>query len=415
MADGTAPSALYLPMAPWPSRPLRRAACSLGNRDRKTGNRDRNGPISAITGFIASNALSGKNSLRSTRANHRTPADIMTTAIETTDKDFGQMTQMLTGFFVTQIAGAVATYSIADHLAEGPLTAKQLSKIEGIDPTAAFRLLRACASLGLVTFDGQMFGATPLLGTLRRNVPGSLHSLAIAWSAAGHWLSWGRFSDAVRAGESQTVPALGAKIWDYYAQKPAEGAAFTNAMHGFTSGIAQEVARLVDTSAAELAVDMGGASGTLVHSLMMANPQLHGIILDLPNVVPSATAAASALGLAKRSKALAGDFFTYVPEADIYLLKHILHDWNDREAVQILKGCREAMRPGGRVIVIEMLLGQIGDPGLAPLMDLNMMVMLTGRERTLTEYGALLRDAGLRLSKSTPIRSPMAVIEAVAA
>jgi hypothetical protein len=338
----------------------------------------------------------------------------MTTAIEATDKDFQKMTQMLTGFFVTQIAGAVATYSIADHLANGPATVEEISKMEGIDPTAAFRLLRACASLGLVTFDGDKFSATPLLGTLRRNVAGSLHSLAIAWSAPGHWLSWGKFADAVRTGKSQTGPALGAKIWDYYAQNRKEGAAFIHAMHGFTSGIAQEVARVVDTSTAKLAVDIGGASGTLVHGLLMANSQLHGIVLDLPDVVPSATAAAAALGLAQRSKALAGDFFTYVPEADIYLLKHILHDWNDREAVHILKGCREALRPGGRVIVVEMLLGEVGEPELAPLMDLNMMVILTGRERSLAEYGRLLKDAGLRVAKSTPIRSPMAVIEAVA-
>ncbi|HET9378598.1 MAG TPA: methyltransferase [Chthoniobacterales bacterium] len=339
----------------------------------------------------------------------------MTTALEATDKDFQKMTQMLTGFFVTQLAGAVATYSIADHLANGPATGEDISKMEGIDPTAAFRLLRACASLGLVTFDGRTFSATPLLGTLRRNVPGSLHSLAIAWSAPGHWLSWGKFADAVRTGESQTGPAPGAKIWDYYAQNRKEGAAFTRAMHGFTSGIAQEVARVVDTSTAKLAVDIGGGSGTLVHGLLMANSQLHGIVLDLPDVVPSATAAAAALGLAQRSKALAGDFFAYVPEADIYLLKHILHDWNDGEAVHILKGCREALRPGGRIIVIEMLLGEVGQPEFAPLMDLNMMVMLTGRERSLAEYTRLLKDAGLRVSKSTPIRSPMAVIEAVAA
>jgi hypothetical protein len=165
----------------------------------------------------------------------------MTTAAEATDKDFERMTQMLTGFFVTQIAGAVATYSIADHLAKGPATAEQISTIEGIDPIAAFRLLRACASLGLVTSSGKTFSATPLLGTLRANVPGSLHSLAIAWSAPGHWLPWGRFLESVRTGESRTVPALGAKIWDYYAQKPEEGATFTHAMHGFTSGIAQAV------------------------------------------------------------------------------------------------------------------------------------------------------------------------------
>jgi SAM-dependent methyltransferase len=221
--------------------------------------------------------------------------------------------------------------------------------------------------------------------------------------------------DSTRTGQWQTVPALGAALWDYYAQQPQEAAAFTNAMHGFTSGVTQDVTRLVDTSTAKLAVDIGGASGTLVHSLMTANPQLHGIILDLPDVVPSATAAAAALGLAERSSVLAGDFFASVPEADLYLLKHVLHDWDDGQSVRILENCRRAMRPGGRVIVIELLLGEIGEPGLAPLMDLNMMVMQTGRERSLSEYRALLNQAGFRLDRSSPIRSSMAVLEAVAA
>jgi SAM-dependent methyltransferase len=300
-------------------------------------------------------------------------------------------------------------------LAKGPATAEQIATVEDINSTATFRLLRACASLGLVTCDDELrFRATPLLGTLRKNVPGSLNSLAIAWSAPGHWRPWGRFLDTMRTGRPQTVPALGAAIWDYYAQQPEEGAAFTNAMHGFTSGVAQEVARVVDTSKAKLAVDIGGASGTLVHSLMTANPQLHGIILDLPDVVPSATAAAAALGLAERSSALAGDFFASVPEADIYLLKNILHDWDDGQSVRILENCRQAMRPGGRVIVVELILGEIGKPGPAPLMDLNMMVMLTGRERTVSEYRALLKKAGFRLDKSSPIRSSMTIIEAAA-
>jgi SAM-dependent methyltransferase len=199
-------------------------------------------------------------------------------------------------------------------------------------------------------------------------------------------------------------------------KNPKKGATFTHAMHGFTSGLAQEVARVVDTSTAKIAVDIGGASGRLVHNLLMANSQLHGIVLDLPDVVPSATAAAAALGLAERCKAMAGDFFTDVPEADIYLLKNVLHDWNDEEAVRLLKRCRQAMRPGGRVVVVEMLLGEIGEPGITPLMDLNMMVLLTGRERTLAEFSGLFKDADLRFSKSTPIRpSPIAVIEAVAA
>jgi hypothetical protein len=255
-----------------------------------------------------------------------TGKSIMTTGKEATDKDFEQMMQMLTGFFVTQIAGAVATCSIADHLAKGPASAQQIAIIEGIDSTATFRLLRACASLGLVTFDGMTFTATPLLSTLRADVPGSLRSHSIIYSAPGFWLPWGRFLEALRTGQSQTVPALGAEMWDYHVQNPEEAAAFTRAMHGFTSGIAQEVARVVDASTAKLAVDIGGASGTLVHSLLLANAQLHGVVLDLSDAVSSAKAAAAALGLAERSTALAGDFFTSVPEADIYLLKHILHE-----------------------------------------------------------------------------------------
>lgn len=136
----------------------------------------------------------------------------MATGLDVTDKDFEQMMQMLTGFWMTQIAGAVATYSIADHLAQGPATAEQIAVVEGIDLTAAFRLLRACASLGLVTCDdGLTFSVTSLLGTLRPDVPGSLHGLAISWPALGHWLSWGRFLDAVRTGRIPDGPRRSAR------------------------------------------------------------------------------------------------------------------------------------------------------------------------------------------------------------
>jgi hypothetical protein len=188
----------------------------------------------------------------------------MTNTVEATEKDFQQMIQMLTCFAVTQIIGAAAAYKIADHLAKGALSAKQIAAAEGISADATFRLLRACASLGLVTCDATLtFSATPLLSTLRSDVRGSLSSLAMAWAAPSVWLPTGRFADAVRTGERQTVPAIGAEFWDYFAQHPAEGAIFTSAMHGFTSGVAPEVTRLVDTSNVKLTVDVGGASGTL--------------------------------------------------------------------------------------------------------------------------------------------------------
>src|ERR1700736_4851796 len=143
----------------------------------------------------------------------------MTNTVEVTEKEFQQMMQMLTGFAVTQIIGVAAAYKIADHLAKGALSAKQIAAAEGISEEATFRLLRACASLGLVTCDATLtFSATPLLSTLRSDVRGSLNSLAIAWSAPGHWLPWGRFLDAMRTGQWQTVPAIGAEVWDYFAQ-----------------------------------------------------------------------------------------------------------------------------------------------------------------------------------------------------
>jgi hypothetical protein len=338
----------------------------------------------------------------------------MTTNLSPTGKDFQQMMGMLMGYFRTQIAGAVATYSIADHLAKGPATADEIAAWEKIDPQATFRLLRACASLGLVTFDGTRFTATPLLGTLQRDIPGSLNGFAIAFSSPGHWLPWGKLASAVRTQTPQAISTLGASAWDYYKQQPEEAAAFTRAMHGFTSGIVEDVVQAIDTSNVKLAADIGGASGTLVHGLMAANPQLHGIVVDLPEVVKSAETTARELGFSNRSTAVPGNFFDFVPPADLYLLKHVLHDWNDDECVSILKRCRESIKPGGRVALVEILIGEMGEPELGPLMDLNMMVMVTGRERTLDEFRGLLDRAGFRLSKVKPIRPPMVVIEATA-
>jgi O-methyltransferase domain/Dimerisation domain len=338
----------------------------------------------------------------------------MTTSLTPTGKDFDQMMEMVMGYFRTQVAGAIATYSIADHLAKGPATADKIAAWEGIDPEATFRLLRACASLGLVTYDGTRFAGTPSLGTLQSDVPGSLHSLAIAFASPGHWQPWGRFSQALRTNSPQTFSTLGTSIWDYFKGQPEEGAAFTRAMHGFTSGVVEDVVRAVDTLNVKLAADIGGASGTLLHGLMAANPHLHGIVVDLPEVVGSAETAARELGLNNRSTALPSNFFEYVPAADLYLLKHVLHDWNDDEAVSILTRCRESIRPGGKIVVIEILLGEVGEPALGPLMDLNMMVMITGRERTLDEYRRLIEKAGFHFSKVKPIRSPMVVIEATA-
>jgi hypothetical protein len=161
--------------------------------------------------------------------------------------------------------------------------------------------------------------------------------------------------------------------------------------------------------------DIGGAGGAMLHSLLQLHPHLHGIVFDRPQVVASARAEAVRFGLQERVTAVGGDFFESVPEADLYLLKHILHDWDDEACISILKNCRRALRPGGRIAVIELLIGEIGEPGIAPLFDVTMMVMSSGRERSLVEFQRLFEAAGLAAAKVTTTNTPMVILEAGAA
>ncbi len=323
---------------------------------------------------------------------------------------------MIIGFWVTQIVRAVATFSIAEHMASGVSTAAEIAAAESTDPDATRRLLRTCASLGLLTSaDGVHYQGTALLDTLRQDAPNSLYGWARAQGAPGLWLGWGRFPDAIRTGSRQAIPALGSEIFDYYAKTPEEARYFTIAMDNLSAEVAGEVVRVLDTSQTALAIDVGGASGSLVHSLMLASPRLRGAVLDLPHVVPDAVAAAAALGLGDRFTAEPGDFFEAVPPADLYLLRYVLVDWDDEQCVRILRNCRKSLVGPGRVVVVDQLVGRPGEPGFAPLMDLCMLVLLPGRARDLAEYEKLFAAAGLRTARVIQTRTPFVVIEAVAA
>ncbi len=350
----------------------------------------------------------------------------MTTSVQTetqpvaeTDPSNARMMQFITGSFVSQTVRAFAELAIADLLAERPATALEIATAAGTHAEATTRLLRVGIALGLVTVDGEArFSSTPLLRTLRQDAPGSLRGLAIALASPGTWLPWGSLVAAVRTGERQTVPVHGMDYFEYLFQHPEEARVFTAAMDGVTGSLAEQAAKIIETRSISVAADIGGASGTLLHALLAANPLLRGIVYDQPHVVPSAAAAAERLGLVDRVSVVAGDFFEFVPEADLYLLKWILHDWDDAACIRILENCRRAMRPGGRVAVIELQLGGMDDPGLTSIMDLNMMVMLTGRERTAEEYGALFKAAGLHPVRVTALQTPFGpwnVTEAAAA
>src|SRR3981081_1978973 len=261
------------------------------------------------------------------------------------------MYNMICAHSVAQIVRCAALFSFADHLAAGPATAEAVARVEGLDADATFRLMRACAAYGLMGYDKDRgFSATPLLATLRTDDPRSLCAMAMVQAGHGHWAAWGRLDEVIRTGRPQTEVALGSSLWAYFATAAGarEGQAFSQAMGGITGMLMRDAARLIDTGPVEFALDVGGASGALIHALMKQNPGLRGAVLDLPENSAEAAKAAEALGLQERLSIISGDFFVKVPAADLYLLKHILHDWKDAECGSILRDCRGAIKPAGR-------------------------------------------------------------------
>jgi hypothetical protein len=330
-------------------------------------------------------------------------------------QDYERMMGMVTGFWITQIVRAAATYSLADHLAAGTNTPAEIAKAESTDLDATRRLMRSCASLGLMTSDdGVHYTATSLLNTLRKDAANSLHYFAVSQSAPGHWLPWGRFLEAVRTGEHQVQAAHGAAtVFDYFAKHLDEASFFTASMTNLSIAAAVDVAAVLDTRGVKFALDVGGASGHVVRAMMKVNPELRGGVFDLPHVIPAAAEAAQADGLKDRFTTVGGNFFENVPPADLYVLKYILHDWDDVSCVRILKSCHSSLVGRGRVVVVDHLVGKIGEPGIAPLMDMNMLDMTGGRERELSEFDALFAAASLRRVKVSNAGA-FAVIEAVA-
>lgn len=327
-----------------------------------------------------------------------------------------QMMQLVMGSWVSQCVGAAARLNLADHLATGPKTAAELAQLASADADAVYRLARALASLGVFSLAGDRFSLTPLGETLRSGVPGSMRNIAIAETDDAHWLTWGRFTDAIRQGRKMSTEVLKMEPWDYYAKHPADGEQFSRAMTDISGLAIEAVLSGYDFPNQGRVVDVGGAHGSLLAAVLKKYSTLQGALFDLPHVVAAAKPTLEKQGLSASIEIVGGDFFKAVPaNGDVYLLKHILHDWNDERSVGILRSVRAAMKPGARLLVVEFSLPKDATPAPGHLMDLNMLVMLDGRERTTEQYGALFAQAGLRLSRFIPTHGPLGLFEAVAA
>jgi O-methyltransferase domain/Dimerisation domain len=325
--------------------------------------------------------------------------------------------QIPQGMWIAQCVATAARLGIADALAQWqPQGSATLARAVGADASALARLLRALASLEVLAEPlPQQYALTPVGELLRRDVPGSMRDWLIAETDTPHWQAWGQLYEGVRSGRTVVPELFGMHIYEYYAAHPADLACFSRAMGNVSALAANGTVDNYDFSRVRHIVDVGGADGGLLLAILEANPHVRGTVFDRPQVVEAARQAIHAKNYQTRCNAIGGDFFQAVPPGgDLYVLKFILVDWKDAEAIRILQNCRTAITPDGKLLVIEMTIPDDNNSSPGQLFDLNMLVMTGGQERTQSEYGALLAQAGFRLSSVIPTGSPFHVLEALA-
>jgi hypothetical protein len=324
----------------------------------------------------------------------------------------------ITGYWLSQMVFVAARLGVADVLARGPRTPAAIAKRVGADPVALRRVLRALASVGIFaeTKDGR-FRLTPTAATLRSDVPGSLRSFALMMVDDYNWEGWRELLWGVQTGGLPFDHVYGMPVFEYLRAHPEKDRMFSESMASISGPENAAVALAYDFSRFGTLVDVGGAHGHLLATILRRHRRLRGILYDQPQVVAGAAASGfiTARAVADRCTVQGGDFFVEVPTgADAYLMKYIIHDWNDEQCAGILSRCRDAMAPGGRMLVVEHVIGRGNRPDWAKLLDINMMVLPGGQERTREEFRALFERAGLRLIRVHPTATGLAILEGTA-
>jgi hypothetical protein len=326
------------------------------------------------------------------------------------------LTQMIFGKWVAMALSVAAKLRLADALASGPKSVADLAEKAGAHPPSLYRVLRALASVGVFAEDADgRFRQTPLSEVLRSDVPGSMRAVADYCGADWSWRPWGRLLETVRTGKTAFDEVFGEQAFEYLAKHPDESAVFNEGMTGFSMQESPAVAEAYDFSPFGTIVDVGGGHGHLLCTILKKHPGPKGIVFDSPHVAGGATPRIGKAGLQDRCRAAGGDFFKAVPAGDGYVMKHIIHDWPDDKSTTILRNCRSAANPGAKLILVEMVIPPGNGPSPGKLLDLEMLVIASGQERTEAEYAALLAGAGWRLTRIVATKAPTSVIEGEAA
>lgn len=323
-----------------------------------------------------------------------------------------QVMRLGLGFAVSQALRAVIELGIADHLAAGARSVDELADATQTDAEALYRVMRLLAPEGVFSeISPHQFVLTEMGAALRSDRPGPADFIRMINSEA--YLAFEKLLHSVRTGKPAFDIVFGSPRFDWLSQHPEQAALFQRAMVALSQGSNEAVAEAYDFHPFGRVVDVGGGHGQLLSAILARNPHLAGVLFDLPSGVTAARQGAG--GALPRTDFVAGDFFESVPAGDVYVLKKVIHDWDDRRAVAILRNCRAAMLPGGKVLVAETLVPPGDEPDQIKGIDVVMLAVTGGLERTEAQYAGLFEAAGLRFERVIETRGPISIIEAAAA
>jgi len=322
-----------------------------------------------------------------------------------------QMLQLLGGFQLSQALYVVAKLGVCTALADGPRTIEDLAAATGADAGALGRIIRSLAPLGLFRTDGGIVEATPLGATLAEGHPGSVRDVALFWMET-HYAPFGELLHTAMTGENAATQHYGKPFFDWISGFPELVELQSRTMANVTNGLRAGMFDGYSLPEGRLVADIGGADGSMICQLLAHEPGRRGIVFDRPEVVPSARKVLAEHGLADRVDIRSGDFFEAVPEADTYTMSYIFHDWDDASCLRILRVIQNTAPPGARLVIVESVIPPGDAPHPAKLIDLTMLAMTTGRERTAGEYEALLTAAGYTMDRIVSSPSPFSFIEA---
>jgi hypothetical protein len=326
------------------------------------------------------------------------------------------MLHMAVGSWVSQAIYVVAKLGIADLLQDGAKTCGTLAEATQTNASALYRVLRALASLDVFAEDEDgRFRLTPLADCLRTAAPGSLRAFAIMLGEEEHWRAWGDVMHSVKTGHPAFDHVFGTPHFQYLAKHEEAARLFNESMTSRSGHENDAIVSGYDFSEFGTVVDVGGGQGTLVAAILRANSSTKGVLFDLPHVIAAVKAAVGQTAQAPRHQFKEGNFFDAVPSGgDAYILKKVIHDWDDERALSILKNCREAMTSTGRLLLIEPIIPPGNAASFNKLLDLLMLIWTSGgKERTEAEHRALLASAGLQPVRMIATKSPLVIIEAV--